>query len=72
MWKDVKIVRGKPRHSQIQGSIERVNQDVQNILTAWISDNNTNKWSDSFPYVQFFKNTTYHEEYASPYEAIIV
>lgn len=26
MWNDVKIVHGKPRHSQSQGSIERANR----------------------------------------------
>ncbi|CAK9816188.1 KRAB-A domain-containing protein 2 [Anthophora plagiata] len=61
MWKDVKIVHGKPRHSQTQGSVERANQDIQNMLTAWMNDNDTNKWSDGLSFVQFAKNTTYHE-----------
>jgi transposase InsO family protein len=39
MWKDVKIVHGKPRHSQTQGSVEKANQDIQNMLTAWMQDN---------------------------------
>ncbi|GFW97727.1 histone-lysine N-methyltransferase SETMAR [Trichonephila clavipes] len=44
MWKDdVTVVHGKPRHSQTQGSVERANQDIQNILTAWMNDNDTNK-----------------------------
>ncbi|GFX28338.1 KRAB-A domain-containing protein 2 [Trichonephila clavipes] len=43
MWKDVKIVYGKPRHSQTQGSDERANQDIKNRLTAWKNDNDTNK-----------------------------
>ncbi|XP_055932879.1 KRAB-A domain-containing protein 2-like [Argiope bruennichi] len=71
MWKDVKIVHGKPRHSQTQGSVERANQDIQNMLTAWMNDNNTNKWSEGLPFVQFAKNTTYHEGIRqSPYEAM--
>ncbi|XP_055924524.1 KRAB-A domain-containing protein 2-like [Argiope bruennichi] len=71
MWKDVKIVRGKPRHSQTQGSVERANQDIQNMLTAWMNDNNTNKWSEGLPFVQFAKNTTYHEGIRqSPYEVM--
>jgi len=32
MWNDIKIVHGKPRHSESQGSVERANQDVQNML----------------------------------------
>lgn len=32
MWKDLKIVHGKPCHSQSQGSVERTNQDVKDVL----------------------------------------
>lgn len=32
MWGYLKIVHGKPWHSQSQGSVERANQDVENIL----------------------------------------
>ncbi|KAJ8976200.1 hypothetical protein NQ317_018866 [Molorchus minor] len=71
MWKDVKIVHGKPRHSQTQGSVERANQDIQNMLTAWMQDNDSNKWSEGLPFVQFAKNTTYHEGIRqSPYGAL--
>ncbi|GFU78453.1 KRAB-A domain-containing protein 2 [Trichonephila clavipes] len=71
MWKDVKIVRGKPSHSQTQGSVERANQDIQNMLTAWMNHNDTNKRSEGLPFVQFAKNTTYHEGiHQSPYEAM--
>ncbi|GFU78145.1 KRAB-A domain-containing protein 2 [Trichonephila clavipes] len=53
MWKDVKVIHGKPRHSQTQGSVKRVNQDIHNMLTAWMNDNDTNKWSEGFPFLQF-------------------
>ncbi|GFW08317.1 KRAB-A domain-containing protein 2 [Trichonephila clavipes] len=70
MWKDDKIVHEKPRHSQKQGSIERAKQDIQNMLNAWMNDNDINKWSECLPFVQFAKNTTYHEGIRqSPYEA---
>ncbi|KAL4135605.1 hypothetical protein QTP88_007203 [Uroleucon formosanum] len=59
MWDGVKIVHGKPRHSQIQGSIERANQDFQNILRAMMEDNDTIKWSEALPFVQFTENTMY-------------
>ncbi|XP_025202918.1 uncharacterized protein LOC112600005 [Melanaphis sacchari] len=61
MWDGVKIVHGKPRHSQTQGSIERANQGFQNILRAMMEDNDTTKWSEALPFVQFAKNTTYHQ-----------
>ncbi|XP_023288360.1 KRAB-A domain-containing protein 2 [Orussus abietinus] len=71
MWKDVKIVHEKPRYSQTQGSVEKANQDIQNMLTAWMNENDTNKWSDGLSFVQFAKNTTYHEGIRqSPYEAM--
>ena len=28
MWPECKLVHGKPRHSQSQGSIEKANRDV--------------------------------------------
>jgi hypothetical protein len=37
MWPQLKIVHGKPRHSQSQGSVERANRDVKDILRAWMS-----------------------------------
>ena len=45
MWNDIKIVHGKPRHSGSQGSVERANQDVENMLATWMETNNTSKWS---------------------------
>ncbi|KAF0722346.1 KRAB-A domain-containing protein 2-like [Aphis craccivora] len=34
MWEELKIVHDKPRHSQSQGSVERANQDVENMLAT--------------------------------------
>jgi len=36
MWSTLKIVHGKPHHSQSQGSVERANQVIQNILKTWM------------------------------------
>ena len=36
MWGGLKIVHGKPRHSQSQGSVERANRDIEDILTTWL------------------------------------
>ena len=46
MWPEMKLVHGKPRHSQSQGSVERSNQDVWDMLVAWMSDNNMKTWSE--------------------------
>ncbi|KAL4090679.1 hypothetical protein QTP88_025471 [Uroleucon formosanum] len=48
MWPELKIVHGKPRHSQSQGSVERANQDIENMLATWLTDNRTKKWSEGF------------------------
>ena len=71
MWNDIKIVHGKPTHSESQGSVERVNQDIQNMLTTWMETNNTTKWSEGLRFVQTMKNRAYHEGIkCSPYEAM--
>lgn len=36
MWTELKIVHSKPRHSFSQGSVDRTNQDVENILAPWL------------------------------------
>ncbi|KAH0810939.1 hypothetical protein GEV33_011852 [Tenebrio molitor] len=41
LWPGLKLVHGKPRHSQSQGSVERSNQDVRDMLVAWMLDNKT-------------------------------
>ncbi|KAF0733683.1 Uncharacterized protein FWK35_00034346 [Aphis craccivora] len=71
MWEELKIVHGKPRHSQSQDSIERANQDVENMLATWLTDNKTNKWSEELKFIQFMKNRSLHHGIkCSPYEAM--
>jgi hypothetical protein len=71
MWNDIKIVQGKPRHSELQGSVERANQDVENILVTWMETNSTTKWSEGIRFVQTLKKIAYHEgTKCSPYEAM--
>lgn len=64
-------MHGKPRHSQSQGSVERANQDVENMLATWLTDNKTNKWSEGLKFIQFMKNRSLHHGIkCSPYEAM--
>lgn len=70
MWPELTIVHGKPRHSQSPGSVERANQDIENMLTTWMQSNNTNKWNESLRFVQFMKNKASHSRIRSPYEAM--
>lgn len=71
LWPALKIVHGKPRHSQSQGSVERANQDVENMISSWLKDNASAKWSEGLRYVQFMKNRAYHSGIKqSPYKAL--
>nr|XP_022920061.1 KRAB-A domain-containing protein 2-like [Onthophagus taurus] len=71
LWSELKIVHGKPRHNQSQGSVERANQDIENMISSWLKDNNSTKWSEGLRYVQFMKNRAYHSGIKqSPYKAL--
>ena len=71
MWDKLKIVHGKPRHSQSQGSVERANRDIEDMLSMWMDSNSTDKWADGLRFVQCMKNQAYHEGLkCSPYEAM--
>ena len=61
MWPECKMVRGKPRHSQSQGSVERCNQDVESILACWMKENNSSHWAQGLRFVQFQKNNRFHK-----------
>lgn len=71
LWPELKLVNGKPRHSQSQGSVERANQDIENMLASWMHDNKTTNWSNGLRFVQFMKNRAYHSGIKqSPYRAM--
>ncbi|XP_029342294.1 KRAB-A domain-containing protein 2-like [Acyrthosiphon pisum] len=71
MWPELKIIHGKPRHSQSQGSVERANQDIENVLATWLTDNRTKKWSEGLKFIQFMKNRSLHSGIkCSTYEAM--
>ena len=40
-WPALIMVHGKPRHPQSQGSVERANGDIKDMLVAWLADDNT-------------------------------
>lgn len=71
LWSGTKIVRGKPRHSQSQGSVERANQDVEKLIYSWQTDNRTAEWMKGLDLVQFQKNRSFHSGIkTSPYQAM--
>ena len=71
MCPGMKLVHGKQRHSQSQGSVERSSQDVRDMLVAWMSDNNTKTWSEGLRFIQSKKHRTLPSGIkTSPYEAM--
>lgn len=51
MWPDCTLVHGKPRHPQSQGSVERGNADIKDMLIIWMRENNNKKWSIGLKFV---------------------
>ena len=47
---------------QSQRSVERADQDVENMLMIWIDTNQTLHWSEDLRFVQFVKNRAHHED----------
>ena len=67
-------MHGKPRHSQSQGSVERANRDIEDMLMTWLQSNSTTHWGDGLGnarFIQVMKYRAYHEGIkCSPYEVI--
>jgi len=71
MWPGMKLVHGKQTHSQSQGSVERSNQEVRDMLIAWMCDNNTKTWSEGLRFIQSKKHRALHSVIKrSPYEVM--
>ncbi|XP_068207590.1 KRAB-A domain-containing protein 2-like [Palaemon carinicauda] len=71
LWPNPLIDHGKPRHPQSQGSVERLNCDIKDMLISWLGDNDTTYWPMGLRFVQFQKNSSYHSGIKqSPYKAL--
>ena len=65
------MINGKPRHSQSQGSVERGNRDIEDMIAAWQDEKQSRHWSKSLGDIQFQKNSRFHRGIGrSPYEAL--
>ena len=60
MWPGLRMGNGKTRHSQSQGSVERANRDIENLLACWQAENNSTNWSKALNIIQFQKNKKWH------------
>ena len=71
LWPECYLVHVKPRDSQSRGSVERANQDIENILACWMKNNDTTSWSDGIKFVLWQKNKRYHRGIKrSPYSVM--
>ena len=60
LWPEVRMVKGRPRHSESNGGVERLNLTVQRRLNAWMTDSQSSSWSIGCMLVQWAINTTVH------------
>ena len=55
-----KIIQGKPRHPQSQGSVERINQEIKLVIGSKMGKSNDDCWVKYIPIVQHSINTSPH------------
>jgi hypothetical protein len=60
LWPECWMVWGSPRHSQSNGGVERVIHTVQSKLGAWMTGNNTRRWSVGCRLMMWRYNTQQH------------
>ena len=71
IWPSLKIIHGRPRHPQSQGSVERANQDIEQIMRCWLADNYTTNWVRGLPFIQMQKNNALNRTLGfSPFFAV--
>lgn len=75
LWPEVKIVHGRPRHPQSQGSCERANWDVAKMLRAWQHDrrkaNKPTGFAIGLYEIQMKKNQRFHSTIENnPYKLV--
>ena len=71
-WPECKIVHGKPRHPQSQGSIERVNKEIKKVLGSLMRKNKDQCWVKYLNNTQYSINTNPHStlEYKTQYRVL--
>ncbi|XP_064121809.1 KRAB-A domain-containing protein 2-like [Macrobrachium nipponense] len=71
MWPECKMVHGKPRHSQSQGSDGTCQQGYRSNSRMLDEGHNSTQWSQGLRFVQKKKNTRFHSGIGrTPYEAM--
>ena len=57
IFPELTFIRGRPRHPQSQGCIERANGVLCDVLGKWMSTNNSSNWSHGLLPVVYGINT---------------
>ena len=57
LFPDLVFIRGRPRHPQSQGCIERANGILYDALGKWMCTNDSNSWSSALLPVVYGINT---------------
>ena len=60
LWPDMKLVQGNPRHPHGRWSVERANDDINDMLVVRLANNNAKDWTPGIKFVQFHKNSAHH------------
>ena len=74
-WPESRLINSRPRHPQSQGSIERANGDVMNMVRSWmynddIIDHENVDWAKELKFIQWQKNTALNRNVTfSPFKA---
>src|SRR6185369_14071594 len=70
-WPATRIIRGRPRHPQSQGLIEKANSILKNKLSKWMQINRSTVWSQGLDQVIYAMNTSYcRVTKHTPYELV--
>ena len=71
LWPCSKIIHGKPRYPQSQGSVESANKRTESILTSVLVKEQKTQWAEELDKVAYMKNTSLHSACkSSPYKIL--
>ena len=57
IWPSLKLIKGRPRHPQSQGMVEKGNDILEKRIGAWMEQNGTT-WTVGLNYVIFIMNNS--------------
>ena len=60
LWPECKIVHGRPRHSESQGGVERLNRTYEEKISVWLEENQSRNWSVGCKFARWQINTQFH------------